>query len=167
MPKSMHPARIKAIENDDKTYFCFCPKCGKETEHYTNKTNKHTPQIGRGSKCISCCKKYDHQRHGTPERREERKWTGIEEKYGMDKDEWFWMYKEQSGKCGMCERELEITLYGKGGVGKSLVACVDHDHETNKIRGMLCSRCNLMLGQAQKAWGPKLESANIYLNDTR
>ena len=39
---------------------------------------------------------------------------------------------------------------------------VDHDHKTNKIRGMLCNRCNQGLGQF-KDDPMLLEMARIYL----
>ena len=40
------------------------------------------------------------------------------------------MYEEQKGKCKICDNEA-----------KSL--CVDHSHETGKIRGLLCRQCNI------------------------
>jgi hypothetical protein len=42
------------------------------------------------------------------------------------------MIEEQSGKCGICEREE--TLY------------IDHCHSTGKVRKLLCLQCNTGLG---------------------
>jgi hypothetical protein len=36
--------------------------------------------------------------------------------------------------CGTHQSQLERSL------------AVDHDHKTNKVRGLLCTRCNLILG---------------------
>lgn len=42
----------------------------------------------------------------------------------------------QSGQCQICSDTF-----------KTLV--VDHDHSNGKYRGLLCRRCNVMLGMAQ------------------
>lgn len=51
------------------------------------------------------------------------------------------LLEAQNGKCGICEKEIsferELT---------KVTAYVDHNHETNKVRGILCVRCNSMLG---------------------
>ena len=156
MPRSMHPARKKAIENDDKTYFRFCPKCDKETEHYTN-------NLKWSSKCLICKKEYDRQRNLLPEIKEFYKWRDIDKKYGMSKDEWYWMYKEQSGKCGMCGKEMEIFANGRG--PSSVTACVDHDHKTDIVRGILCNRCNVLIGIAGDDVN-LLQLGIIYLKET-
>ena len=162
--RKINPARKKAIENGDKSFLRFCPKCGKETEHYTDNITRR--QYGRKGlqhpHCIPCKKEYDRQRNLLPEKKEFNKWRDIQKKYGMSKDEWFWMYKEQGRECGMCSRELSINRNGSD--PNSLSACIDHDHETNKIRGMLCNRCNVLLGFADDDVN-LLQLGIIYLNE--
>jgi Recombination endonuclease VII len=55
--------------------------------------------------------------------------------YGVSKP-YAEMLKEQGGVCGICGKEPEP--------GRRF--CVDHSHETNSIRGILCHACNLGLG---------------------
>lgn len=51
----------------------------------------------------------------------------------------YWdMYKKQDGKCGICERRLYSKRY------KSF--CVDHNHATGAVRGLLCHNCNRAIG---------------------
>ena len=161
MGRLMNPTRKKAIENGDKTFLRFCPKCDKETEWYTNATDG-IGQMQR-SKCRPCKKEYDHQRGLLPEVKEYHKWRKIKKKYGMSKDEWYWMYKEQGGRCRMCKKEIESH---NNGVGPSTVtACVDHDHKTDRVRGILCSSCNLLLGYANDDVN-LLRLGIIYLEET-
>lgn len=43
------------------------------------------------------------------------------------------LWEEQRGRCAIC--------------GKNDVAlCIDHDHDTDRVRGLLCSSCNMGLG---------------------
>lgn len=44
--------------------------------------------------------------------------------------------------CAICGRELTLVK----DAGKELRAVVDHCHESNKFRGVLCNYCNLGLG---------------------
>lgn len=48
------------------------------------------------------------------------------------------MMKEQDGKCAGCLRTC-LT-------GRSLA--VDHDHKMGLVRGLLCFKCNTILGKA-------------------
>lgn len=52
------------------------------------------------------------------------------------------------GQCNIC--------------GKTANLAVDHDHKTNKFRGLLCSNCNMGLGHF-KDDPMLLEFAQIYL----
>lgn len=49
------------------------------------------------------------------------------------------MYIAQNGKCAVCGSENIID-------GKRKMLCVDHNHETGKVRGLLCRDCNLAAG---------------------
>ena len=56
-------------------------------------------------------------------------------KYGMTIGEYETMIEHGCEICGV-----------KGGFGSGRMA-IDHDHSTGKIRGALCSACNLALGK--------------------
>jgi hypothetical protein len=63
------------------------------------------------------------------------------------------MFTAQNGCCAICE-----THAGKGGDK----LCVDHDHATGQVRGLLCGRCNTGLGQFKDSV-PNLTRAISYL----
>jgi len=54
------------------------------------------------------------------------------------------MHKKQNGLCLICGN-AETSRNPKTGEPRSLA--VDHDHETGKIRGLLCTFCNTALGK--------------------
>jgi len=63
--------------------------------------------------------------------------TCLRRKYGITFDDYTLMLQEQSNCCAICK-----GLAGQRGF------VVDHDHETGKVRGLLCTTCNLMLGSS-------------------
>ena len=60
-------------------------------------------------------------------------------KYNLTHDSYIELLQQQDCVCKICGIPADKAP-GKG------VLCVDHDHETNKIRGLLCSRCNTGIG---------------------
>lgn len=72
------------------------------------------------------------------------------EKYGLTFDEFSTMLDEQEGRCAICGVEFE---------GEPMV---DHDHETRRVRGLLCKLCNNGLGMFRDNIG-LLQTAIRYL----
>jgi hypothetical protein len=56
-------------------------------------------------------------------------------RFGITLAEYDKMFNEQGGVCKIC-----------GGTNGTIRLAVDHDHDTGKVRGLLCTRCNLVLG---------------------
>lgn len=59
--------------------------------------------------------------------------------YGISQDIFNELLDAQGGRCAIC-----LTTEPKGKHGQFMV---DHDHKTGRVRGLLCHRCNLILGQ--------------------
>ncbi len=69
------------------------------------------------------------------------KCSSLAAKYGITGYQHEIMRVKQGGKCLICEKTE--TIYKRGQI---LALSVDHCHKTNKIRGLLCRKCNMGLG---------------------
>ena len=56
--------------------------------------------------------------------------------YGLSAEDYQAMVRAHRGRCPICDKAFDSTKD----------TCVDHDHATGKVRGLLCSRCNKGLG---------------------
>jgi hypothetical protein len=64
-------------------------------------------------------------------------------RFGVTLDDYKKMLEQQNGVCAICgKEEVVIDVRTK----KVRVLCVDHDHQTGKVRGLLCSKCNQAIG---------------------
>lgn len=73
-----------------------------------------------------------------------RKWErDLKKLYGLSVDDYEQMFKNQNGCCAICGLP-ESTADKRTGQVRMLA--VDHCHKTNKIRALLCSKHNLLLG---------------------
>lgn len=69
--------------------------------------------------------------------------------YGLSDADFAQMLKDQGGLCKLCSEKP--------------AACVDHDHSTGRVRGLLCQGCNTGLGRF-KDDPARLARAIEYLN---
>lgn len=57
--------------------------------------------------------------------------------YGITLEDYNQMFAKQNGTCAICHTPPEHRRLA-----------VDHDHMTGEVRGLLCSRCNRLLGNS-------------------
>lgn len=77
--------------------------------------------------------------------------------YGITLEQYNQLFAAQNGCCKICsthQGQLRRTL------------CVDHDHKTGKIRGLLCDLCNRGLGYLKDNTVILLEAIK-YLNENK
>lgn len=77
-------------------------------------------------------KRYNHSSIG----KENIRRNHLKKNYNMTIDDYDKMFDDHLGKCAICS---ELPK-------KNRRLCVDHNHTTNKIRGLVCDRCNSILG---------------------
>lgn len=83
--------------------------------------------------------------------------------YGITQEEFDQVLRGQDGKCAICKVGLVFHLKRGEQVPEGCrIGAVDHDHETDEVRGMLCTPCNTALGSFQDSI-PSLLSAVSYL----
>ena len=67
----------------------------------------------------------------------------LRQKYGITLDQYDDMLSDQGGVCAICGE------YNVDRKDTHLRMPVDHCHKTGKVRGILCNRCNLVLGKVE------------------
>jgi hypothetical protein len=74
---------------------------------------------------------------------------GLRHKYGLSIEDYEAMYERQGGKCALCGHPDRL--------------CVDHDHQTGRVRGLLCYLCNTALGRLVGDDPVRLDAIRDYL----
>jgi len=133
------------------------------------------PQIYCGA---SCRRRADYQRNGTPAIRGKRseyysrRWweepeyratllaaardRHLRRKYGVGVAVYNELLQRQGGRCAICGAEESVRRSFD----------MDHDHESGRVRGLLCARCNPGIGYFQDDPG-RLRAAADYLERNR
>ena len=128
-----------------------CTKCGEtkpESEYY---------KTGKGDKRHGSCKtcfKARVAKTADPE----KKWAqSLKRLYGITSEEYSEMLESQDGVCAICKCP-------PSGEGRKKRLCVDHNHETGKVRGLPFDICRAPAGLLGEDIS-RLERAVIFLNN--
>ena len=121
-----------------------CTKCGKKKSIEEFRQHKGYKD-GYETQCNDCKREY-HKRwyrknkeHHCSVNREYH----LNATYGISSEQYDIMFKRQKGRCAICgHKETRIRSE------KVMNLVVDHDHNTDKIRELLCTKCNVVIGMA-------------------
>ena len=116
-----------------------CAVCGG-TKHYAHwRFYKERQKWYRHRRCVACVKKWNSRPGRKPGVYDRDYWRKY--KYGITPEEYKILWGKQNGACAICRRSE-----GEGAISKM---CIDHCHDTGKIRGLLCGSCNMGIGGLQ------------------
>lgn len=77
------------------------------------------------------------------------KQKNLKRNYGINLEEYTKRYDTQHGLCAICKTPHDVL-------------CVDHSHDTGKVRGLLCHPCNRGIGLLKES-ADTLRAAISYL----
>jgi len=126
-----------------------CTKCGA-SKPFSGFHNNKSKKDGITNECKVCRAKRTllYRKKHRNEIRERKKrdyrknpdaWHSakLRQMYGLTAQEYIQMFESQNGKCLICKQaEMHRRRLS-----------VDHEHRTKKVRGLLCVKCNAVLGQ--------------------
>ena len=58
--------------------------------------------------------------------------SNLKQRYGLTIQQLEILWKQSKGLCAICSQPNPV--------------CIDHDHNTKKVRGLLCKKCNTGIG---------------------
>lgn len=114
-----------SIDKYHNRLFSWCKSCRNEKNKKWMHDNKDK---------IKANKKEKYQ-----ENKEKVRWQIVKRKYGISENDYLEMLKQQKNGCAICG-----TMDAKHWETNNLL--IDHCHNTGKVRGLLCNRCNTTLG---------------------
>ena len=131
---------MKTTQNGDQK---TCSKCGhdKHIDMFpkANPNTKSFLKYKNGIKpwCKECYKIYSTKYMRKVRGEGSKAYSHYYKKYGLTQEDVILMHEERNCKCDICGLDTDHR-YDK--------LCVDHSHETGKVRGLLCFSCNTALG---------------------
>ena len=138
-----------------------CIKCGDDKPH-TAENFRACEEIRNGApyhyikkKCRSCehiarveygkkhADRQNRNRRMAPNKFANYRKHNLKKAYGLTVEQYDVLLESQGGKCAICRADNN----GIAVSGRQIHFAVDHDHNTGRVRGLLCTKCNHGLGE--------------------
>lgn len=127
----------------------ICTKCKTEKEYSEFRVRGN----GYNSWCKECQRKDTRSRYQPKPKKkkvtkskEEIKLAAkkrmLKHRYNITYEEYTQMYDNHNKRCAICKTKKKLG--GHSGL------YVDHNHETNEVRGLLCTKCNSAIGKLKE-----------------
>lgn len=136
---------IKMIDGIAAKECTACYEFKKFTEYKFHKDGN----FGLSYECKDCLRKREEARLGT--RPDYWRQHDLKKSFGIILEDYNLMYNNQQGNCLICRKHFDKLF-------------VDHCHETEKIRGLLCRHCNFGIGHFFDS-PAIIQQAERYLSD--
>lgn len=117
----------------------MCNKCGKSLELNDTNYRKYkniNAKIYFRRECRECGRKYHKEwliKTNWKDTPINKRNSRLKTKYGITQQDYENMYEKQQGCCYICGDKRDKLV-------------IDHNHETGKVRKLLCSSCNNVVG---------------------
>lgn len=141
--------RMNKIRNNGTVVEQICSRCHQTKPIDSFYINNHYSN-GRKSVCKDCCNKQRKENYYSLNKEELDDFVlkYSLKTYGLSKESYESMLKEQKGVCAICGKP-ETAKHKRNQWTKRL--SIDHDHSTGVVRGLLCAKCNALLGYADES----------------
>lgn len=131
-----------------------CTKC--KAEYPASHFQRATPG-GRYSRCEGCRRPADPNRKRLQATPDQIRRSNLQRLYGISPEQYDERRVAQDYRCAIClrhedeipERKVGRPRHDGQPTTAAMKLLVDHDHETDAIRGLLCYPCNLGIGLFQ------------------
>ena len=110
-----------------------CRECG-----ISKKVNKRN-RLGLCKKC------YWKIHHKTIASKIRNKDTRLRREYNITYEEYLNMLLRHNHSCAICKRDFKDNI-----LDRKHMSYIDHNHNTNKVRGLLCINCNSLIGNCKE-----------------
>lgn len=142
MPPEEVKRRLEERRGDTKK----CTKCGEakpRTEFSKAYDGKHGPVLRPSCKACQSARAREWFAENPKRTAANKRKFNLAKNYGLTVADYNALLRAQGGVCAVCGKG-EPNAHGR--TGKQFALAVDHCHETGRVRGLLCQKCNRAIG---------------------